>query len=119
MDLVLGMNCIKMSFIIIYATYKDLVQAKKISSHLLKKKLIACANFFSIKSLYLWKGKIENSNETVAFLKTNKENWKKVKKEITRMHSYDIPCIVKISVESNKSYGLWINSEINNKKRKK
>ena len=101
----------KMSIILIYATFENLEQANKISRHLLEKKLIACVNFIPIKNAYLWKGKIENANEILAILKTRQENWGKVKSEIKKLHSYDIPCIIKIPVESNKKYEDWIIQE--------
>ncbi len=101
-----------MSFIIIYVTHENEDNAKKITSHLLKKKLIACANFFPIVSAYWWEGKVENSNETVSILKTKKENWGKVKSEIQKIHPYETPCIIKINVESNDDFDSWINKEV-------
>lgn len=95
-------------FITIYTTNPDLKTAKKIASVLLKKRLIACANFFPIKSMYWWKDKIENNSEIVSLLKTKKENWTKVKAEIEKIHPYDIPCIERLSVDSNKSYEEWV-----------
>ena len=100
-----------MSFIVVYVTNKNLEEAKKISSHLLNKKLIACSNIFPIKSMYLWKGNIEDSDEYVALLKAKKSNWKKIKEEIKKLHSYDAPCILKFKVNSNKEYENWLNSE--------
>ncbi len=100
-----------MGFIIIYVTHKNLEEAEKITSHLLQKKLIACANLFPIKSAYWWEGKIESSDEVVSILKTKKENWEKVKLEIKKVHPYKVPCIMKIDVEANKDYEDWINSE--------
>ena len=101
----------KMAFIIIYTTYPNIEEAKKITSHLLQKKIIACANFFPITSSFWWKGKIENSKETVALLKTKKENWEIVKSEIKKIHSYEVPCIIKMDVEANQDYEKWINEE--------
>lgn len=98
-----------MSFIILYITYKNLDEAQKTTSHLLAKKLIACANFFPIKSSYLWKDKIENSEEIVLLLKTRKENWKKIRSEVVKLHPYKTPCIIKIDAEANEEYASWIN----------
>jgi|SRR3989344_2777013 len=100
-----------MTFIILYVTHKNLENAQKIASHLLQKKLIACANFFPITSSYWWKGKIENSEEIVSLLKTRKENWEKVKSEIKKIHPYETPCIMKINAEANADYESWINEE--------
>ena len=101
----------KMPIILIYATFENLEQAKKIANHLLEKKLIACVNFIHIENFYWWNEKIENANEILAILKTRQENWEKVKSEIKKLHSYDIPCIIKIDVEANKEYKEWIIQE--------
>ncbi|PIN80097.1 divalent-cation tolerance protein CutA [Candidatus Woesearchaeota archaeon CG10_big_fil_rev_8_21_14_0_10_32_9] len=100
-----------MSFIIVYVTHKNLEEAKKIASHLLEKKLIACANFFPISSSYWWKGSIETSDEIVSLLKTKNENWIKLKNEIKKIHPYETPCIMKLNVEANEDYESWILKE--------
>ena len=100
-----------MGFIIVYVTYPNMEEANKIVHHLLKNKLIVCANFFPIKATSNWTGKIMEVNEIISFLKTRKENWKKVKSEIEKLHPYKIPCIIKINVESNKEYEDWIRKE--------
>ncbi len=100
-----------MGFIIIYVTYPNMEEATKIVSHLLQKKLIACANYFPIRSSFWWKGKIDNSDEIVSILKTKKENWEIIKSEIKKMHSYETPCIMKLDAEANTEYELWVNSE--------
>ena len=100
-----------MAFIIIYITHKNMKEAKKAANHLLKKRLIACANFFPIESAYLWKGKIECTHEIVSIVKAKQENWEKVKAEVARIHPYEVPYIMKINVEANESYEKWINEE--------
>jgi periplasmic divalent cation tolerance protein len=100
-----------MAFIIIYTTHKDMKDAERICNHLLKKRMIACVNYFPMKSACWWTGKIARCDETVAILKTRKENWKKVEAEMKKLHPYEVPCIMKINVESNKSYASWIRKE--------
>ncbi|MEK6943503.1 MAG: divalent-cation tolerance protein CutA [Nanoarchaeota archaeon] len=98
--------------ILVYVTCKNSKEAEKISFYLLKKKLIACANIFPVESVYLWKGKITKSKETVLIAKTINKNLKKAENEIKRMHSYEIPCILKINAGANKEYLNWIKKEI-------
>ncbi len=100
-----------MKFIIIYITHKSLKEAKKVAEHLLEKKMIACVNYFPIQSSYWWNGKIENAKEIVSLVKTKKENWTKIKKEVEKIHPYDVPCIMKIEVEANGDYARWIEKE--------
>jgi periplasmic divalent cation tolerance protein len=97
---------------LVYITCKDEKEARKISVHLLKKRLIACANIFQIKSMYWWQGRITNDRETAILAKTNNKNFDKVVKEAERMHSYQIPCIVKLDAKSNKKYESWASSEL-------
>ena len=94
--------------IIIYSTFKNRLEAEKIITHLLNKKLVACANLFPIKSIYFWKSRMVNNNEVAALLKTTEKNWTKIKNEIKKLHSYEVPCIEKIKVETEKNYGQWI-----------
>ena len=100
-----------MSFIFVYVTHKNQEEAEKVSTHLLERKLIACANIFPIKSAYLWQGKIEKGDEFVSILKAKTENWNKIKGEIKKIHSFEVPCITKVDVEANEEYEAWVNSE--------
>ena len=99
-----------MPFIFVYITNPDERHAKYVAEHLLKKKLIKCANYFPIKSSYWWNGKIANEKEYVLIVKAKKSNWSKIKNEVKKMHHYKIPCIIKIDAEANKEFGEWINS---------
>ncbi len=101
-----------MNFIFVYITNPTKKEAKKIAKHLLGKKLIACGNIFPINSLYWWEGKIVDENEFVLIAKTTNTNFEKVKKEVEKIHSYKIPCIIKIPVSSNKKYFNWLKGEI-------
>lgn len=97
---------------LVYITCRDKKEAEKISMHLLKKRLIACANMFPVRSMYWWNYKIANESEYVIIAKTNNKNFKKVESEVKRIHSYKIPCILKISAAANKEYGQWADKEM-------
>ena len=78
-----------MSFIIAYITHKNIEEARKIGEHLLKKKIVACVNYFPIDSAYWWKGKIKNSKEIVSLVKSRKENWDKIKAPLARCPTHN------------------------------
>ena len=98
--------------ILVYITCKDNKEAKRISKGLLEKRLVACANIHPIESMYWWKGKIQEDKEVVVIAKTKDSCYEKVKGEIKKIHSYDVPCILKIKAEANEEYGKWINEAI-------
>lgn len=100
-----------MGFIMIYITHSSFDEARKVTTHLLQKKLIACANSFPVESSYWWQGMIENDDEVVSIVKTRKENWERVKSEVEAIHPYDVPCIAKVDVVANENYESWIHSE--------
>jgi periplasmic divalent cation tolerance protein len=102
-----------MGFILVYVTYPNMEEANKAISFLLKNKLIACSNSFSVKATSCWTGKIEECDEIVSILKTKKENWEIVRSEVKKMHSYKVPCIMKLDVQANKEYEDWVESETN------
>lgn len=105
------MQPFNMSFIMVKVTCTDINQAREISNHLLGKGMISSANYFPIKSVSSWTGKIQEVDEYLIFLKTRKENWEKIRDEIKKIHPYEVPCIIKINVESNKDYEGWVNEK--------
>ena len=99
-----------------YIICKNSSEAERIAMHLLKKRLIACANMFPIKSMYWWNSKIAKENEIVLLAKTDKINFNKVTNEVKKIHSYEVPCIMLIDAKANKEYKKWVNSELNKNK---
>ncbi|MDO8507708.1 MAG: divalent-cation tolerance protein CutA [bacterium] len=98
--------------ILVYITNPTKEEAKKIAEHLIEKKLIACANIFPMESLCMWEGKLADEEEFVLLGKTKEENYKKIADEVEKIHSYDVPCILKISMEANGKYQNWLESEL-------
>ena len=97
---------------IAYIICKDKREAQSISIHLLKKRLIACANIFPVNSLYWWHHRIVNESENVIIAKTNGKNFRKIVGEVKKVHSYKIPCILNINTKANKDYEDWMKREM-------
>jgi len=97
---------------LVYITCKDEEEAVKISKHLLDKRLIACSNMYPIRSMYRWQGKLQDEKEFVMMAKTKEKNYEKIKEEVKKIHSYDVPCILKIDAEANESFNRWVNEEV-------
>ena len=95
--------------VIIVSTFPNKQSVTSIAKKLVKQKLAACVNITNISSIYAWKGKIENQSEYLALFKTSKKNQSKLKKELQKLHPYDIPEIAEINVDSiNQSYLKWL-----------
>ena len=98
--------------ILAYITCKNKAEAKKISSYLLKRRLVACVNMFPISSMYWWNKKIVSDREIVVIAKTIEKNYNKVKSAVKKIHSYAIPCILRIDSLPNKEYLNWVKESI-------
>jgi len=98
--------------IFIYITTANEEEAKNISRCLLEQRLIACANYFPIKSMYWWEEKITEDSEFILILKTKEDNYQTIKEEVKKIHSYSVPCITKMNVDPNEEYGQWLNKQI-------
>lgn len=104
----------KMKFIFVYITNPNKEIAKKIAKELLENRLIACANLYSIDSLYWWKNKIVDEPEIVLIGKTTEDKYSEVKAYIEDNHPYSVPCIIQIPINRiNDGYKDWLLGELN------
>lgn len=94
----------------VYVTCKNKTEARKIANNLLQNNLAACVNMFPIDSMFWWDGKIQNVKEYAMLIKTNR-SFKKIAEEIRLLHSYEIPCIEKITVDTTNKFKEWVNKE--------
>lgn len=101
-------------FSIIYITTSGVLESKKIANKLLEEKLAACINIVpTVDSIYLWKGGVEEDSESVMFVKTRSELVEKLIRRVEEIHSYEIPCILEMRVDSgSKNYLDWMKSEL-------
>lgn len=97
-----------------YIVTKNKTEAKKIGKALVQYRLAACVNIFDkMHSMYWWKGKIEEANEAVLIAKTTKKLFPKLSKKVKSIHSYDVPCILQISIsDGNKEYVKWLTDSV-------
>jgi len=98
--------------IVIYVTFPNKEEAKKLSNLLLEKKLIACVNTFEMEAASKWGGKIEWIPEVVALFKTRAELFEKVKQFVIENHPYEVPCIFSLRVlDVVDKYDKWVKGE--------
>ena len=97
----------------IYTTCKDDEEAKMIADQLVKERLVACANFFPVRSVFWWRNKVNEAKEVAMFMKTKKENFGKVREKIKELHSYDVPVIMAFGIaEKDSDYFSWLKGEV-------
>lgn len=100
---------VAMGAMIIISTYPNKKSVLKTANVIVQKQLAACVNFTKINSVYIWKGKMEKTEEFLAFFKTTTKASSSLKSEIKKLHPYKVPEIAEIKINSiNKSYFDWL-----------
>ena len=99
-----------MTVISVYAVFANVEEAERIGRQVVDERLAACINILpAVRSVYRWKGAVEESNEAAAILKTSDERADALITRIAGLHSYDVPCIVSSSVDKILgSYADWV-----------
>jgi periplasmic divalent cation tolerance protein len=73
--------------------------SEKIARAVLDAHAAACVNILpGVRSLYLWKGKVEDVNECLLLMKTRKERLVEFERVVRRAHPYDVPEIMALPV---------------------
>jgi periplasmic divalent cation tolerance protein len=85
-------------------------EARKIARALLEGRAAACVNIVpQIKSIYRWKGNVEEAREWLLIVKTNAAAFGQVRRVIAELHSYDVPeCICLTIEDGSAAYLQWI-----------
>ena len=98
-----------MQYCVVYITTKDEDEAKKIGKALVEEKLVACVNIHPVNSIYRWEGEIQEESEIAMFVKTKADLVGEVVNRVKELHSYQVPCVVSLSIEKgNPDYLQWI-----------
>lgn len=109
----------KQKGVIIISTFANEEAAQGVSKKLVEAGLAACANLAPVRSIYAWRGRVEDHGECLVFFKTTRASAKSLKKEIAKMHPYDVPEIVEIKMaDVSKPYMEWLASSADGKPKK-
>ncbi|MCS7163879.1 MAG: divalent-cation tolerance protein CutA [Thermodesulfovibrio sp.] len=85
-------------------------EAVKISRTLVEEKLAGCINIIkNVRSIYFWKGKIEDEPEVLMVVKTKSELFEELEKRVKSLHSYTVPEIIGLEIKKgSESYLNWL-----------
>lgn len=98
-----------MRYSIVLTTCAARDEAERIASHLLNNKLAACVQISKITSYYTWKGRTHKDPEYRLLIKTQKKLYRKIEDCIIDMHSYQVPEIIQIPVQTGlQKYFDWV-----------
>ena len=89
-------------------------EAEVIARGLVEKRLAACVNVLpGVRSLYRWKGVVEDSSEVLLVIKSSRALFNQLRIEIERMHSYEVPEVIAMPVvDGSEPYLEWMAREL-------
>jgi periplasmic divalent cation tolerance protein len=89
--------------------------ARTVANEVVGKRLAACAQIIGpITSTYWWEGIVEESEEWLLVMKTQKGLYEELEKAIKNMHFYEVPEILAMPVVAgNPDYLSWLDKEVN------
>ena len=100
-------------YIIVFVTAASEEEAALIGQAIVGERLAACVNIIrSIRSIYRWQGRIEDSQEALLIIKTKKILFDKLGKRVKELHSYSVPEIVALPLAGgDEQYLNWLGQE--------
>ena len=87
--------------------------AENITDRLLEMRLAACVQIDpKVISHYRWQGEVKKETECRMTIKSTESRWIELKQHLEMLHPYDVPEIIKVSVEDCVTdYQHWVHSE--------
>jgi len=95
---------------VVLATAASRAQAASIAKRLVEERLAACVNILGpARSIYRWRGKVEDEREFLMFIKTRAALFSRVERRIRELHSYEIPEVIVLKPAAvSKPYMRWL-----------
>jgi periplasmic divalent cation tolerance protein len=95
--------------VFVYTTVPTQDEARSIAMSSIHKKLAICADFWIINSIYPWHGVIQEVDQYMLMLTTEKVRSDDLLKWIAAAHSYSTPMIARLDTAvTNPDYKFWV-----------
>ena len=101
-------------YIMAVTTTGDEQSAVVLARALVERRIVACVNIVpGVRSVYRWKGAIEDDTECVLLMKTRGDRYDALASALDELHSYDVPELIVLPIErGSAAYLGWIAASI-------
>jgi periplasmic divalent cation tolerance protein len=98
---------------LVLTTAPDRGVAERIARDLVGRKLAACVSLLpSIRSVYRWKGTVEEAEEVLLVVKTTAGRIRELERRLAEIHPYELPEFVALAPEHVEAkYLAWLADE--------
>jgi len=96
--------------IVVLTTLANGEEAESLVRRLVTDRLVACGTILeNARSIYTWKGKLEETPETLVILKTRQDCWEELRATVERLHPYEVPELLALPVDAGlPAYLEWV-----------
>jgi periplasmic divalent cation tolerance protein len=100
--------------LVVLITAGSLEEAEHLAHRLVAEMLAACVNVVpSVLSVYQWEGEIQQDQECLLIVKTEREALDNLVQRVHALHSYDVPEIIALPlVGGSQAYLRWISGQV-------
>ena len=100
--------------LLIFTTFEREEDAARAVRTLIEERLVACGNLLpGVRSLYRWKGSIEDAREVVVLMKTRKQDWSAMVSRLHELHPYETPECIAVRVAAGApKYLAWLEAAL-------
>jgi|GEM_PF-36924 len=100
--------------LVVLMTAPNREEARTIAHTLVGERLAACCNVVGgVGSIYRWEGKVEEAGEVLVIIKTSAERFPALERRIRELHSYDVPEVLALPVETGSGpYLRWLDESL-------
>ena len=108
------MNATEQLHLVVLTTADSKELADKIADGLVERRLAACVNIVPrVRSLYRWKGAVEDEAECVLLMKTRADRYEDLKSALAELHPYDVPELIALPIEKGSAAYLgWLDDQL-------
>lgn len=95
---------------VILVTAPDEAVAERITRALVEERLAACGNIVPrIRSIYRWDGAIQQDDEVLIILKTERARAESLRERVVALHPYDVPEVLVLPIVGGHApYLEWV-----------
>ncbi|MFN6132278.1 MAG: divalent-cation tolerance protein CutA [Synechococcaceae cyanobacterium] len=94
--------------ICVITTEADAARAEQLARTLVERRLAGCVSLLPLRSLYIWEGNLEHSDEVQLLIKTIPSQLEALKQAVLDLHSYVTPMWVQWQAQTTTGYGAWL-----------
>ena len=89
-------------------------KAEGLARTLVERRLAACVNIIGpIRSIYRWKGEVENEQEYLLLIKTTADRSDKLAEAFAELHPYELPERIELDIAAGSAaYLAWIVEQV-------